>query len=33
MDKARKPFSHHETHEKHEIVENFIGVQTSLFGG
>jgi hypothetical protein len=32
MDKVRKPFSHHEIHEIHEIVENFIGLQTSLFG-
>jgi hypothetical protein len=30
MDKARKPFIHHEIHE---IVEDFIGLQASLFGG
>ena len=29
---ARKPFFHHETHEIHEIVENFIGFHTYLFG-
>jgi hypothetical protein len=32
QDKARKPFSHHETHGIHEIAENFIGLHTSLFG-